>query len=192
MIMEVNLKKILIALFATAGVVAGVSAASAETSTGNLTVKATLTEGCGINFGAGNNSVINFGSVYDLTKKMEQTGRFSVGCSSLKGQTNTYAATSVSLDQGDVKNSTVANRLLSNGSDTLQFQVFLYGEGSSDIIWGDGSGTTQVYPTPVTNGQPQEYEYRVRLLPQTLTDKAAGLYQNTMVATVTYTATAAN
>lgn len=186
------MKKTLIALFATASVAAAASAASAavtnQTSTGNLTVKATLTEGCGINFGNGNESVIDFGSVYDLTNKMEQIGHFSIGCSSLKGQTNVYKAASVSLNQGSVTGSTVENRLLGNGSDTLAFQVYLYGAGNADTIWGDGSGTTQVYPTPVTSGQPQTYDYRVRLLPQSVTDKPAGVYQNTMVATVNYTA----
>lgn len=183
------MKKTLIALCATAGVVAGVSAASAattnETSTGQLTVRATLKEGCNINFG--DDVVVDFGVISALSRDMPLQRSFTLGCSNLSGQTNTYEAASVALNKGDVSGSTVANRLLGFGSSTLAFQVY---QGSTgETVWGDGSSTSApVYPTPIANGESDTFQFRVVLLAQDLSDKVPGTYKNTMIATVNFTA----
>lgn len=191
------MKKTLIALFATASVFAGVSAAQADNQTSNLTVRATLTNGCNINFLNGA-SVVDFGLVNDLSADKSEQRQFEIKCTNSltkpdgSADTNAYAPASVALNQGSVTGSTVANRLLGNVSDsakggTLQFQVFKGNAGSKDI-WGDNaSGDNSVYETKDVNAV---YPFQVVLLKQDIAGKAAGTYENTMVATVSYTAEA--
>ncbi|WP_190323157.1 spore coat protein U domain-containing protein [Candidatus Tokpelaia sp.] len=187
------MKRLLITLFATASFAAGVSAASAvttnETSTGQLTVLATLKEGCTINFKG--QDVVNFGVISALSQDITLPERsFTLGCSKLAGQTNTYTASSVELNAGSGTGSTVADRRLSLGSssNTLQFQVFQGTQG--ETVWGDGSSTaTPRYNTPIANGESNEFYYRVRLLARSdMSTLEPGEYKSTMIATVNYTA----
>jgi len=195
--MEIELKKILTALFATASLLAAVSAAAADnqSTSGNLTVRASLTNGCGIVFN-GDAETVDFGPITDLGASLSRERSFTIKCTNslTTGGTqdnNTYTPTSVSLNAGDVAGSTVSDRLMANISnstskDTLQFQVYQGHQGSGNV-WGDqaSGGANGVYPTPSTTAT---YPFTVTLLSQSIAGKAVGIYSNTMVATVNYSA----
>jgi len=194
------LKKTLIALFATASVFAGVSAASAAgtdmSSTGSLTVVASLQNGCGIDFDSGGK--VEFDNVMDLSNgKWSGNHTFTIKCTNAmkKGDgtkdSNTYAPTSVALDAGNGPSSLVSDRTMGNldntGAVPLHFQVFQGAPGASKV-WGDGTSTDQ--PAYALNqGAAGTYDYSVRL--NNVTDMSTltvGQYQSVMRATLTYTA----
>lgn len=195
------MKKVLISLFATVSVFAAASAASATdekagSSTANLTVQATLKEGCSINFGGGD-TVIDFGTLSAINSDLKRSGTFSISCSALSGQTTGYKALPVKLSVGNGRGSTEAARALDNGdtkSETLGFQVY-QGDGTNGIIWGDkDAGTFLSYKVDVSSsnatktGGSNDYTYTVVLqAKKDLSKNTAGTYKSTMVATVDYT-----
>jgi len=195
-----TLNKTLIALLATAGVFAGVSAAAAATATTNssLTVRAKLTNGCSVNFDNGAD-VIEYGPITDLSVDKPATKSFHIKCTNaLKDPNNPnaekekYVPSSVALDGGSVTGSTPTHRLLayaddSTVNDTLAFQVY-QGKGGSRTIWGDqgpDDATAPSYKITDPNGQ---FDFTVVLLrdPNNLKGLTAGTYTNTMTATVKY------
>jgi len=198
--MEIELKKTLIALFATASVFAGVSAASAAgtemSSTGQLIVTAKLQNGCGINFDAGGK--VDFDNVTDLSNgQWSGDHTFTVKCTNAMKtangtpDTNGYVPTSVALNAGNGTNSAISDRTMNNLDNTsaapLHFQVFQGAPGASKI-WGDGSAA-DVPAYTLDGGASGVYHYSVKL--NNVTDMSAltvGTYQATMTATLTYTA----
>jgi len=194
--MEIELKKTLIPLLATASIFTALSAANsgAQSTSSNLTVKAELTNGCSIVFN-GDAETVDFGPITDLSSNVARERSFTIKCtnslvSGSGADTNKYAPVSVGLNGGSVSGSTVDNRLMANadnpgGNNTLKFQVYQGRQGSS-AIWGDQpSGANAVYPTPTTNAT---YPFTVVLLAQDISGKTTGTYSNTMVATVNYSA----
>jgi len=193
--MEIELKKTLIALFATASVFAGVSVASADTSTADLTVKATLSNGCGIRF---DDATIDFGKIYDLSTIDKRTSHFQVKCTSAlvgpdgKSDPNNYTPQSVALDDGG--SGDTANRLLYNTSytgvkNTLKFQVYQSAQASGKV-WGEKTVNDPATPSyPIDNAYSNtSYPFTVALLNQDITGYTIGQYSAVMRATLTYTA----
>jgi|GEM_PF-1412171 len=196
------MKKTLIALFATASVLGGVSYAQADTHTNTLTVKATLSNGCNIDFNDG--SVVAYPSLMSIDHDMPQTHYFKIKCTNSllnpdgSKDTNSYSAQSVALNAGDVVGSTVAQRLMANktngskSADTLNFQVYQGTSAATKKIWGDQAVTDNQaasYDVSKPSIESDGYPFTVVLPQQDISGKMVGEYTNTMVATVTYTGT---
>src|SRR5579859_2573612 len=103
------------------------SAGWSATKTATFTVQATVISDCSI-INAPN---INFGNVGVMTANLDITSTLTVSCT--PGTTYTLA-----LDGGSVSGSTVANRLMSQGANTLQYQ--LYRDSGRTQTWGMTNG----------------------------------------------------
>lgn len=146
-------------------------AVHAATATGSFTVQATINSACNVSA-----TTLNFGT-YNPGNASALSGSSTISVYCTSG-----SAYTASLNVGS-GGGTFAGRTLSNGSDTLSFN--LYRDAAYSQIWGDGTAST--YTVAGTGAG--------LLTANTLTvygqipisqDKAAGTYSSTITVTVSY------
>lgn len=166
-------KNLMIAAGFATGLLAMGNAAAATTTT-TFQVTATVANKCIIDSA----SDMAFGDYSPTDGDKSATSDIVLRCS--KG--GTY---NVGLDGGTT--GTVAQRLMANGSNTLQYN--LYQEASHTTIWGNTVGTDTVAGTGNGMGVPQAITHTVygQLLDSAFNqDAAVGSYADTITVTVTY------
>ncbi len=92
----------------------------------------------------------------------------------------------VGLGYGLTAGSSYTQRLLGNGANTLQYN--LYTSGSHSIVWGDGSGSTQ-YQSGTGTGTATPVPLTVYgVLPDSAANQvaAAGTYSDTILVVIVY------
>ncbi len=118
-----------IRLLAAAGLLATAAATHAATATGTFAVSASVNANCNVTATA-----LGFGTVDPLNSQTDATSTVTVKCTK-----NT--AYTVGLDAGTTAGSTVGQRLLANGSDTMQYN--LYTTSGRTTVWGNAAGSWQ-------------------------------------------------
>jgi spore coat protein U-like protein len=169
------MRKFLTAAAAAAAMITAAGAyAAPSTITTTFQVSATILKACTVSATA-----LNFGNYTAGGGALNATSTVNVKC------TNSTPFT-VALNGGTTAGGTVAQRLLANGSNTLQYN--LYTASTDATVFGDGTGTSATMPgtgvglltaVPVTvYGQ----------LPDNTTNQTAvpGTYTDTITVTVTY------
>ena len=165
-------KSLLIGIVALAGLLAG--NAFAATSTDQFQVQATVNANCLV---TANN--LTFATPYDGSSGTpnDSTTTVDVRCT----KTTTYT---VRADAGITSGSTLATRLMSNGTDNMQYN--LYTDSGHSTIWGDTTGGTGEFSgTGAGMGTVQSYTVYGRIpISQNL---SPGTYtETTITVTVTY------
>jgi len=145
-----------------------VQAQASTTRTATFLVSLTLTSDCEIS-----TNPLNFGSSGVLQAAINQTATLNVTCSS----STPY---NIGLDAGSVTGSTVAARLLANGSTTVQFQM--YQDTARSIVWGNTIGTNTLTGTGTGAVQALTVYGQV----PTQTTPAAATYTSTVTMSVTF------
>jgi spore coat protein U-like protein len=107
---------------------------------------------------------------------VDTAGQFDVRCTG--GDQN--ATLTISLSAG--LTGTYAGRRLTNGAEFLVYN--LYRDAARTIVWGDGTGGTQVFIGPANGPQRQFFDVYGRI--QALQDAAVGAYADTIVITVNF------
>jgi spore coat protein U-like protein len=92
----------------------------------------------------------------------------------------------ISLNKGTTAGGTVAQRLLASGANTLQYN--LYTTVAINVIFGDGTGTSQTEPGTGAGVATANSVTVFGQLPDNATNQAAvaGSYTDTITVTVTY------
>ena len=143
-------------------------AQATTTRTATFLVSLTLTSDCQIS-----TNPLNFGSSGVLQAAINQTATLNVTCS-------TSTPYNIGLDAGSVTGSTVAARLLANGSTTVQFQM--YSDTARSVVWGNTIGTNTVTGTGTGAVQALTVYGQV----PTQTTPAAATYTSTVTMSVTF------
>lgn len=172
------------ALVASAAVALTAGAASAATDTANLKVKLEVVTGCTVNFTGGDE--IDFGRIANLTTILQRTGVVKIDCNAGTGNLSA-GAYSIALNAG-VHGVDTENRVLSAG---VAGQSVAYKVTQTDLngpIWGDGTGTSVPFTGLIPAAQSTfgaTHNFVVSTI-STQTPPAAGVYTDTLTATVTY------
>jgi spore coat protein U-like protein len=161
-------------LLAAAGASLVAAGAHAATATGTFTVTATVLKTCSVT--AGN---LGFGNYTPGAGAVTASSTINVNC------TKTTPFT-VALNGGSTTGGTVAQRLMANGTNTLQYNLFT--SNTFATVFGDGTGTSATQPgtgAGVATSVPFTVFGR---LPDNATNQAAvpGSYTDTVTVTVTY------
>lgn len=114
-------------------------------------------------------------SIFNPTP-VDTAGQFDVRCTG--GDQN--ATLTISLSAG--LTGTYAGRRLTSGAEFLVYN--LYRDAARTIVWGDGTGGTQVFIGPANGPQRQYFDVFGRI--PALQDAAVGAYSDTIVITVNY------
>ena len=155
----------------TAGVLLALSGGAQAATTGtDFVVTANVIAACEVEA-----TDMDFGDL-DLTADDTATSIISVTC------TNDHDY-QITLDEGDAPGSSVPNRTLSNGTDSLAYN--LYTDVNHTAIWGD---TTSDDVEGVGTGLATAVDHTVYgLLPSAGNEAApTGLYSSTITVTLTY------
>ena len=134
----------------------------------SFTTTATVSNICSIS-----TANINFGSVPNLSSSVAATGSIILQCT--HGD-----AYNVGLNAGSGSGATIANRLMTYGSYTVTYS--LYQNSAHSVVWGNTIGTNTVSGT----GSGATQTLTVYGLVPVQTAPAAGTFNDTVVATVTY------
>ena len=148
--------------------------ADALTATTTFQVTATVLKTCSVNA-----ATLAFGNYTPGSGTLSGTTTVNVLCT----KTTPYT---VALNAGTTGGSTFAQRLLGNGANTLQYN--LYTTNTYATVWGDGSGTTATQ-AGVGAGLATASALTVfGQLPDNATNQNAvpGAYTDTITVTVTY------
>lgn len=167
-------KNVLMAAIAAAGLLV-VGGANAATETTTFQVTATVVANCKID-SAG---TVAFGNYSPTAGDVSATSSIVVRCSK-------NAPYTLGLNAGTTAGGTVAQRLMANGANTLQYNLFQ--EVGHTNIWGNVSGEW-VSGTGAGLGVPNAITHTVYgLLPDNAfnQDVAVGSYSDTVTATLTY------
>jgi spore coat protein U domain-containing protein, fimbrial subunit CupE1/2/3/6 len=167
------MRKILIATAAGAALVAGVSA-NAATATTTFQVTATVLKTCSVSA-----ATLAFGNYTPGSGNVAGTTTVNVNCT----KTTPYT---VALNAGTTAGTTLAQRLLGSGVNTLQYN--LYTTNTYATVWGDGGGATATQ-AGVGSGLATANALTVfGQLPDNATNQNAvpGAYADTITVTVTY------
>jgi len=142
---------------------------SAATTTASIQIQATVISDCSIHSAYG----VNFGEIAVTANGTDAQGVINMACT--KGTAYTIA-----LNAGTGTGSTIENRRLSSGSETVGYQ--LYRDSARSLVWGETPGTDTLGQT-ATGGIEQHPVYG-RMPGQLL--PAPGTYQSTVTVTITY------
>lgn len=148
---------------------AGPATTFAATKTATFTVTATVISDCTI-VSASN---INFGNVGVMASNTDATGTLNVSCT-------TGTPYNLELDAGSATGSTLANRLMANGSNTLKYQ--LYRDSAYTNVWGITIGTDTSAGTGTGSSSP--FTVYARMPPQST--PVVGTYTSTVTATIAF------
>ena len=149
-------------------------ASGAATTTTTLGVHATLVSGCQV--GA---APIAFGTYSPGAGALASTSLITMSCT-----TSTVFA--VGLSAGSTPGASMAQRLLANGSHTLEYN--LYTSSAHTSVWGDGSGSTAV-EFGIGNGTGAPVTFTLYgQLPDNATNRvaASGGYSDTILVVISY------
>lgn len=166
---QMSVKRNLLIGIVTVG--CGVTSSSyGATATSTFQVQAIVVGACTI---AAN--TLNFGE-YDATATtdLDATTTLSVVCTSETPYT-------VALDKGQGPGASVANRIMTNGDDLLNYS--LYQDSTRAAVWGDTIGTNTVAGNG--NGEEQNLTVYGRIF-SGQTTAPAGAYADTIEATIEY------
>ncbi len=144
--------------------------ANAFTRNDSFLVSATVTTNCAINAGD-----LDFGN-FDGTADLTMTSTITVSCT-----LSTPYDVDLSTGSGSF-----AMRTLLQGADAVNYN--LYTDAGHINVWGDGSGTTGTVSgigAGVATPQPLTVYGRLRVN-DNVAGVSAGLYQDTIMATITY------
>jgi len=167
------MRKILIATAVGAALVAGASA-DAATATTTFQVTATVLKTCSVSA-----ATLAFGNYTPGAGNVAGTTTVNVNCT----KTTPYT---VALDKGTTTGGSLAQRLMANGTNTLQYN--LYTTNTYATVWGDGTGSTATQ-AGVGAGLATANTLTVYgQLPDNATNQNAvpGAYADTITVTVTY------
>ena len=119
---------------------------------------------------------LNFGTVDPLGGNVDQTTTVTVRCTK-----NT--AYTVGLNAGTTSGATLAQRLMANGSDTMNYN--LYTDAARSTVWGNSAAApTWVSGSGAGMGTPQVLTVYGRVASQTT--PSPGTYNDSVIVTVTY------
>jgi spore coat protein U-like protein len=155
-------------------VMAFAPAAMAGTATTQMHVQTTVVSGCSVSA-----APFAFGNYTPGQGAVAATSLIKIACTA-------GTIFGVGLNGGTTAGGTIAQRLLGNGSYTLQYN--LYTSSAYSVVWGDGSGTSQVrIGTGTGVGTPVTWTL-YGLLPDNATNQAAamGNYSDTVLVVMTY------
>ena len=162
--------KVLLAILGSGGLLAlGTNEADATTATGTFTSTITIQASCQV---ISTNS-LNFGTQGILVANTDVTSTFNVQC------TNTTPY-NVGLNAGTGTGATTTTRLMTNGANTVAYQMF--SNAGRTTNWGNTVGTDTVAGTG--NGTQQTLTVYGRVPPQTT--PAPATYNDTVTITITY------
>lgn len=171
---EKKIGKIMLRIFALAVVIgltlSGSGSADAATATQTFSVQITLTQQCIFSTATG---TLNFGTWGVLSAAQANTTTLNVQC------TNTTPY-NIGLDAGIGTGATVAVRKMTNGAATVNYS--LYSDAGHSTVWGNTVGTDTVSGTG--NGSVQTVTVYGQVPAQAT--PAAGVYTDTITATITY------
>jgi spore coat protein U-like protein len=159
---------------AVAAVLMGANGTQAATTTTTFQVSATVLKACAVSATA-----LAFGNYTPGLGDVTNTSTINVNC------TKTTPFT-VALNGGTTAGGTVAQRLMANGANTLQYNLFTTGTWTT--VFGDGSGTS-VTQAGTGTGLASSVALTVfGQLKDNATNQAAvpGAYTDTIQVTVTY------
>jgi spore coat protein U-like protein len=116
-------------------------------------------------------------------------GNYDPFAASATDQTNVVQVTctngtpyTIALNSGSTSGATIANRLMANGPNTLNYNI--YTTNARTTIWGDGTSSS-VTQAGTGNGTAQSYTAYGRI-PAGQTAKPTGNYSDTVHVTVTF------
>ena len=144
-------------------------AASAATSTGSFQVTLTIQGTCSLQTA----TVLAFGAQSAIASNLDATSSISVLCTNATPYT-------IGLNAGTGTGATVAQRVLTNGSATLNYSI--YSDSARTQVWGVTPGTDAQAGTGT--GATQTYTAYGRIPPAS--NLTAGAYTDTISVTVTY------
>ncbi|TMV00726.1 spore coat U domain-containing protein [Brucella haematophila] len=142
----------------------------AQTPTATFNVQITITAACQINSATN----MDFGSNGVLSTNVDATSTITVQCTNLTPY-------NIGLSAGSGTGATVANRLMT-GPASATVGYSLYTTTARTAVWGNTVGTNTVAGTG--NGAAQAYTVYGRVPVQTT--PAAGVYTDTVTATISY------
>ncbi len=167
------MRRVLIAS-AVGAALLGSGTALAVTATTTFQVQAAVQKACQVNATA-----LNFGNYTPGSGAASGTSTVNVLCTKSTGFT-------VALNGGTTTGGTVAQRLMANGTNTLQYNLFT--TNTYATVWGDGTGTSTTQGG-TGNGMGAAVAYTVygQLLDNPANQNAVpGSYTDTITVTVTY------
>ncbi|MBS0394923.1 MAG: spore coat U domain-containing protein [Proteobacteria bacterium] len=167
------MRRVLIAT-AVGAALLGTGSAFAATTTTTFQVQAAVQKACQVNATA-----LNFGNYTPGSGAASGTSTINVLCTKTTGFT-------VALNGGSTTGGTVAQRLMANGTNTLQYNLFT--TNTYATVWGDNSGTSVTQAgTGNGLGTPVAYTVYGQLLDNPTNQNAVpGNYTDTITVTVTY------
>jgi spore coat protein U-like protein len=166
--------RILTATLAAGVMVAGVAPAASTTTTTNIAVSATVQATC-----SATATALGFGTYTPGAGALASNSTISIKCTKSTPYT-------VSLNGGSTTGGTVAQRLMANGTNTLQYN--LYTTAGFATIFGDGTNGSQTSTgTGAGVGTANAVTVFGQLLDSTTNQAAVpGAYTDTVLVTVTY------
>jgi spore coat protein U-like protein len=147
--------------------------ATAATATSTFQVTANVATQCNVSA-----ADLNFGTVDPLGANVDQTTTVTVRCTKNTPYT-------IGLNAGTTTGATLAQRLMANGSDTMNYN--LYTDAGRTTVWGNSAAApTWVSGTGAGMGSPQVLTVYGRV-PSGQTNLAVGSFAETAITvTVTY------
>jgi len=169
------MRKVLIATLSSGALLAA-GFASAATVTSTFNVSATVLKNCLVS-----SANLGFGNYTPNTGALTGSSAITVRCT----RTTPYT---VSLNAGTTTGGTLTQRLLANGANTLQYNLFT--TAGMTTIWGDGTGGTGTVAgtgNGVSLASAQTLTVHGSLPDSTANqDAPPGAYADTITVTVTY------
>ncbi len=141
----------------------------AATSTGGFNAQITINDSCNIVATVN----LNFGSHGLLNANVDNATAILVTCT-------TGTTFDIGLNEGTTAGGTTTTRKMTNGSDTIDYQMSQ--DGAHSTNWGNNVGTDTLASTGT--GSIQVFPIFARVPAQTT--PAAGVYSDTVTATVTF------
>ena len=170
------MRKIVLVLAGAGALAAAAGSAVAATTTTTFAVSATVNANCLVSANA-----LNFNTYAPNGGNVDVSSTLSVRCTK-----NT--AYTVALNAGATAGGTLTQRLLTNGTDTLQYN--LYTAAARTTVWGDGTASSAtVAGTGAGLAAASAVTHTVygRLVDSTANQNvSAGSYADTITVTVTY------
>jgi spore coat protein U-like protein len=170
------MRRIVMVLAGAAAAATAADTAVAATATTTFAVTATVNANCLVAANA-----LDFSTYVPGNGNVDVNSTLSVRCTK-----NT--AYTVALNAGSTSGGTLSQRLMGNGTDTLQYN--LYTSAARTTVWGDGTSSTAAVPgTGAGLGAGNAVTHTVygRLVDSAANqDVSAGSYSDTITVTVTY------
>jgi spore coat protein U-like protein len=167
------MRKFLLATATAGALLIAAQGANALTTTSTFTVNATVLKNCSVL-----SSNLAFGNYTPGGGNIDSTSTVTVKCTKNTPYT-------VALDKGTTTGGTIAQRLMVNGANTLQYNLFT--DTTRTTLWGDGTTGTAAAGTGAGFATTTALTVYGRLPDNATNQNAAiGTYADTVTVTVTY------